>query len=397
MIFRVKNATSTSLINIGSRSPVYTPNFMSHEHEGTLELKGIDYLKISQNHVLTCSDTISDFEANPIYPFFYQDAKRTFFAEPESFYNSLENPSSIFWLVGFGERLADALGYKKFRFYNFSHPYVNDGWFSFGTKPGSFEINTSEIISDPKYPGFISDLNKGGISQLLKANTSYLDDGGFWFHLIYQPNSKKDAIDYIDTKFPSIKKVDFDEYGAYSTYNWELFFHAPLFIATRLSKNGKYKEAMKWFHYIFNPTTNELSSLSNPNARYWQVLPFKTAPSESLEKYFKALNDSRSDTSDSNSLLIEEWLDNPFKPFTIARKRIPAFMKNVIFKYVDNILAWGDDLFRIDTMESVNEATQLYVIAAHILGQRPQFIPKRGTTKSETYHSIKSGLDDFQT
>ncbi len=58
------------------------------------------------------------------------------------------------------------------------------------------------------------------------------------------------------SKLPSIYEVDFDEYGAYSMYNWELFFHAPLFIATRLSKNGKYAEAMKWFHYIFNPTTN---------------------------------------------------------------------------------------------------------------------------------------------
>ena len=54
-----------------------------------------------------------------------------------------------------------------------------------------------------------------------------------------------------------LENICFDTYGANSLYNWELFFHAPLYIATRLSKNGKYKEAMKWFHYSFDPTTSE--------------------------------------------------------------------------------------------------------------------------------------------
>ena len=38
-------------------------------------------------------------------------------------------------------------------------------------------------------------------------------------------------------------------------------------------------------------------------------------------------------------------------------------------KYLDNLIAWGDSLFRQDTMETVNEATQLYVLAANILGR----------------------------
>ena len=33
-------------------------------------------------------------------------------------------------------------------------------------------------------------------------------------------------------------------------------------------------------------------------------------------------------------------------------------------KYVDNLLDWGDSLFAEFTMESVNEATMLYVMAA---------------------------------
>src|SRR5262245_8974637 len=34
-----------------------------------------------------------------------------------------------------------------------------------------------------------------------------------------------------------MKTIDFDADGAYSVYNWELFYHVPLAIAIHLSKN----------------------------------------------------------------------------------------------------------------------------------------------------------------
>ena len=77
--------------------------------------------------------------------------------------------------------------------------------------------------------------------------------------------------------------IDFNALGANSKYNWELFFHAPLYIATQLSKNGKYQEAMKWFHYIFDPTTDETAAISpNELAHFWKVKPFKAT---SLNEY----------------------------------------------------------------------------------------------------------------
>jgi len=48
--------------------------------------------------------------------------------------------------------------------------------------------------------------------------------------------------------------MEFERQGPYALYNWELFFHIPFLIATRLSKNQRFEEAQKWFHYIFNPT-----------------------------------------------------------------------------------------------------------------------------------------------
>jgi hypothetical protein len=46
-------------------------------------------------------------------------------------------------------------------------------------------------------------------------------------------------------------------------------------------------------------------------------------------------------------------------------------MKTVVMKYLDNLIAWGDQLFRMDSIESMNEATQLYVLAGQILGKLP--------------------------
>jgi hypothetical protein len=44
-------------------------------------------------------------------------------------------------------------------------------------------------------------------------------------------------------------------------------------------------------------------------------------------------------------------------------------------KYIANLIAWGDQAFRQDTLESIHEATQLYVMAAEILGSRQEVPP----------------------
>ena len=60
-------------------------------------------------------------------------------------------------------------------------------------------------------------------------------------------------VDPSKTAFYPEEIVDFSPDGAYSSYNWELFFHAPLLIANALSKNQRFEEARLWYHFIFNP------------------------------------------------------------------------------------------------------------------------------------------------
>ena len=81
--------------------------------------------------------------------------------------------------------------------------------------------------------------------------------------------------------------------------------------------------------------------------------------------------------------------DNPFRPYVVARLRPLAFMKNVVMKYIDNLIRWGDQLFAQDTRESINEATQLYVLASELLGPLVRKTPQRGRVAPETYDSLK--------
>jgi hypothetical protein len=72
-----------------------------------------------------------------------------------------------------------------------------------------------------------------------------------------------------------------------------------------------------------------------------------------------------------------------------------AYQKTVVMKYLEAVINEGDQLFARETMESIAEATQLYVLAYHLLGRRPERIPPRLRPKDQTYADLKHFLDAF--
>jgi hypothetical protein len=172
---------------------------------------------------------------------------------------------------------------------------------------------------------------------------------------------------------------------SYSLYNWEAAFHAPMQLVDSLLKSQQFEQAIKMCHYIFNPYAQGIGK-----ERFWQFSPFKEVDAENvLEKLFMGLQPSQ--TNDA----INEWRDKPFQPHVVARSRPSAYMKWVVMKYIEILIAWGDYLFRQDTIETLNQATQLYVLAAHIYGPRGQLIPKRGKVQPQTYMSLLDKWDAF--
>ncbi|AKT43565.1 neuraminidase-like domain-containing protein [Chondromyces crocatus] len=239
-----------------------------------------------------------------------------------------------------------------------------------------------EPFHHPYVCRFIKEVNRYGLDGLLEWSRHSTP-----LQLLRQDNF---ASRYLPTQVVAlpypVEDVDFSPRGAMSTYNWELFFHAPLLIADRLSKNLRFEEAQRWFHAIFDPTTGSTAPIPQ---RFWKVRPFF----ENAD--LTAIDELLAGQVESLSLQIEAWRRDPFNPHHIARLRPLAYQKTVVMKYIDNLIRWADHLFRQDTVESTTQATQLYVLAAEILGPRPRSMPKRGDTGAKTYRELEPLLDDM--
>src|SRR5436853_7923908 len=157
-----------------------------------------------------------------------------------------------------------------------------------------------------------------------------------------------------------------------------------MLIASHLSKNQRFEEAQKWFHYVFDPTDN---STGETPARFWKVRPFQSAEVKLIEDILKG------DPELINS--VQAWLRSPFSPHLVARYRQSSYMLKTVMAYLDNLIAWGDSLFRQDSIETINEAMQIYVLAANILGRRPQPVPKKGSVRPQTYANLRGDLNKF--
>ena len=208
-----------------------------------------------------------------------------------------------------------------------------------------------------------------------------------FFDAVYNPNTT-----LVQRPYP-VKDLDFTYSGAYSVYNWELFFHVPITIAIHLSKNQRFGEAQRWFHYLFDPTDD--SDGPTPE-RFWKVRPFQYTDVKKIEEILVNLATGADETLRNETIRsIEAWKDAPFRPHVIARYRQQAYMYKTVMAYLDNLIAWGDSLFRQDTGEAIDEAMMVYVLAANILGPRPQPVPEKGTVRPQTYANLRKDLSQF--
>lgn len=269
--------------------------------------------------------------------------------------------------------------FRQFHFKNFYHPFV---------------CEFAKLVYNPLK----------GIPSMMSRPTQ-LQNSGFSFSQSYQPTPW--VVDQGTENFYPKEVVDFTPDGAYSPYNWELFFHAPLFIANTLSKNQRFEEARDWYHFIFNPIGVD-STVPGGSAmsKYWITKPFfeTTDPQYVQQRIDNILRMLAGDASlpgfsaQARKNLedqVLDWRTYPFEPHRIANYRTVAYQKTTVMKYLDNLIAWGDYLFRQDSMESINEATQLYVLAAELLGPRPRNIPPQAKPPLESFNELEKEFDKF--
>ncbi|MEU1081572.1 hypothetical protein ABZ368_15210 [Streptomyces sp. NPDC005908] len=249
-----------------------------------------------------------------------------------------------------------------YSFSNFFHPYVGE---------------------------LIQELNQRSVRGMLDPATQSLRDPSFFDSLYIALESQLVKV----TRHA--KEIDVSEGGPYANYNWELFFHIPMTIAVHLSKTQRFAEAQHWFHFIFDPTAND-TSIAAPK-RYWRFLRFRREDSTyDIAQLLTLLSTPDSELTELQLQLKNQVLNGyeaikhyPFRPHKVARTRPLAYQYQVVMKYLDNLIAWGDSLFLQDTVESINEATQRYVLAANLLGPRPQKVPAPGRPRAQTFAQLK--------
>ncbi|WP_414621865.1 neuraminidase-like domain-containing protein [Calothrix sp. CCY 0018] len=95
---------------------------------------------------------------------------------------------------------------------------------------------------------------------------------------------------------------------------------------------------------------------------------------------------------------IQTYLDDPFDPHAIANLRKTAYRKSIVMAYIDNIIDWGDMLFRQYTSESIDEARMLYILAYDLLGKKPESLGTKILSPDSNYTQIPNqpDYDDFR-
>lgn len=146
------------------------------------------------------------------------------------------------------------------------------------------------------------------------------------------------------------RKISFE--GGVGVYTWELFFHAPFLIANRLLAEQRFDEADQWFKRIFNSAGYRNASgvlqMSGASPRYWNVRPLQEDNTWGAS--------SPVDTDD---------------PDLIATADPMNYKLAIFLRGLESMAARGDQLYRQQTRDSMNEAKMWYVQALQLLGSRP--------------------------
>ena len=250
-----------------------------------------------------------------------------------------------------------------------------------------------ELGYHPYTKALVRELVRGGAKALLDRDAqlnpeALASDRAALNFAALQPTDRVDS-----SRLP-VEAIDFTFAGPYSKYNWELFYHAPLLIAQRLTQVQRFSEARAWLETVFDPTDR---STHPAPSKYWQTKPlFQYAGDQGLDQLIAALN-GQSDNDGEKQ--ITAWLNRPFDADIIARLRQSAYQKATVMAYLDNLIAWADALLINPTAESVPAATQLYLLAADLLGPAPLAGPAPsqllGDAAPSCYQDLRPALNSF--
>jgi hypothetical protein len=198
-----------------------------------------------------------------------------------------------------------------------------------------------------------------------------------------------------------IDEFNFDVTSPYGTYNWEIFYHVPMLIAKKLTTEQRWETAQAWYHLIFNPIDIVDLPWETHQSKFWRIKPFYEQATILARDQFQEMlgigvtKDEQKAAIKRFADQVAAWEANPFDPHAVARVRPGVYQRALLREYFDNLIAWADHLFRRDTMESITEATVLYIVVAQLLGDRPTELPAPDGDAKSFAELDALGLDPF--
>jgi hypothetical protein len=312
-------------------------------------------------------------------PFFYRDTAREYFIVPTNYYKN-----GNYYTTTAPQYVYDPYFRVEYTFWTFYHPWACLLVSQLNSSEGVDALYAQPVQLDPA--------SVAGVTTPFDFKSYYLPDP-----LVLTPYPTED----MDFGSPP-GSSPFSTYSIYNTpyaiYNWELFFHVPFLIANALSTNQQFQLAKHWYEYVFNPTGSAANpDPTTPQQRYWITKPFNATTSanyatEQLVALMNLIN--QHDTTLEHQ--VAAWRQDPFDPDAIAQMRPVAYQRAFVMAYIDNLIAWGDQLFTQDTRETINLATQMYVLADELLGPKPEVVPPLVAPVVQNYSQlVAAGLDAF--
>ena len=174
--------------------------------------------------------------------------------------------------------------------------------------------------------------------------------------LVLRSSISVEAVLDWDTQFlvePPPTGSEFDEPngafdGANGLHYWELFFHLPHLVYTRLRDEERFADAQKWLHYAFDPQAIADPDRPAPKVSYWRCRPLA--------------NDAGNPGCEALA---------PADPDAIGYSAPKHFRILMFCEYVKNLMAWGDWYYRQLTRDSLVAAKLCYVQAEFLMGKPP--------------------------
>lgn len=320
------------------------------------ELRSESVLEMADYYRLIVPHQLPTFDSS--LPFFYRDCAREYFIVPAIYYQN-----GNYFTINAPEYVYDPVYRAEYAFWPFYHPFA---WLLAGQ------------------------LNIGGLDALYAQKlqlepAAVAEESPFDFYEYYKPTT------CVLEPFPQ-EGIDFNANAGYGLYHLELFYHAPVMIANALSTNQQFEQAKRWYEYVFTPTGG---AKGETPARFWITKPFNEMSKQAYaDEQITHLMEEINHRDIELEHQVANWRAEPFNPDAIAQWRPVAYQRAIVMRYIDNLIAWGDQLFRQDTRESINLATQLYVLAADLLGPKPEIVAPRVQPAAKTYSELKL-LDSF--